>query len=85
MSASPFSHHAASCEPHTAPLIYTSPLLTPHTQHRLLSYRYEPNPAADVPRPAYIPRELHSQAGCVEIMYPEAGVARVWRVPRQDE
>ena len=44
--------------------------------------RYEPHPAADVPRPAYIPRELHAQAGCVEIMYPEAGLARVWRVPR---
>ena len=29
-----------------------------------------------------IPRELHAQAGCVEIMYPEAGLARVWRVPR---
>ena len=43
---------------------------------------YEPNPPAEVPRPSYIPRELHGQAGRVEIMYPDHGVARVWRVPR---
>ena len=42
----------------------------------------DPSPPVDVPRPHYIPRELHSQAGCVEIMYPDAGVARVWRVPK---
>lgn len=47
--------------------------------------RYEPNPAPEVPRPSYIPRALASDAGFVEIAYPETGVARVWRVPRQEE
>ena len=45
--------------------------------------RYEPNPSHELPRPAYIPAELHDQASYVEISYPDQGVARVWRVPRE--
>ena len=44
--------------------------------------RYEPSPPADIPRPGYIPANLRDQASYVEIEYPEQGVARVWRVPR---
>jgi len=44
--------------------------------------RYDPTPPSDLPRPAYIPPELHTVAELVEIDYPERGVARVWRVPR---
>ena len=66
----------------TAPVAPPSPRQLGFTRDGGVIMRYEPHPAADVPRPAYIPRELHAQAGCVEIMYPEAGLARVWRVPR---
>eukprot|EP00966_Prymnesium_polylepis_P263788 6094102-Prymnesium_polylepis.1 len=45
--------------------------------------RYEPTPPAEMPRPSYIPAESRAQASFVEIEYPERGVARVWRVPRQ--
>ncbi|CAE8635950.1 unnamed protein product, partial [Polarella glacialis] len=44
--------------------------------------RYEPRPPPELPRPPYIPRELHGVAELVEIDYPERGTARVWRVPR---
>jgi len=44
--------------------------------------RYEPHPPADLPRPAYIPAHQADQAELVEIMYPNAGMARVWRLPR---
>lgn len=45
--------------------------------------KYEPNPPGELPRPSYIPPELHDQASYVEISYPRQGVARVWRVPRE--
>jgi hypothetical protein len=35
-----------------------------------------------VPRPAYIPPELHCSAQYVEISYEGMGTARVWRIPR---
>ena len=38
--------------------------------------------AAQVPRPAYIPPELHGSAQYVEISYEGMGTARVWRIPR---
>jgi hypothetical protein len=44
--------------------------------------RFEPHPAPEIPRPSYIPSDLHQSASLVEIEYPEQGVARVWRVPR---
>lgn len=44
--------------------------------------RYDPAPPPELPRPAYIPPELHTVAELVEIDYPDRGVARVWRVPR---
>ena len=37
---------------------------------------------AQVPRPAYIPPELHGSAQYVEISYEGMGTARVWRIPR---
>ena len=80
-AAAAAAHEAAGGTP-DAPL---SPRSLGFTRDGGVILRYEPNPAPDVPRPSYIPRALHSQAGCVEIAYPEAGVARVWRVPRQDE
>ena len=45
--------------------------------------RFEPHPAPEIPRPSYISPELHESASLVEIEYPEQGVARVWRVPRE--
>jgi len=46
--------------------------------------RYQPHPPADLPRPSYIPEAMHHMAEFVEIQYPEHGVARIWRVPRDD-
>ena len=82
VAAAPAAAPSSSASLAAAPVAPLSPRQLGFTRDGGVIMRYEPNPAPDVPRPAYIPRELHSQAGCVEIMYPEAGVARVWRVPR---
>lgn len=44
--------------------------------------RYEPNPPAELARPSYIPSHQAHQAELVEILYPNHGFARVWRLPR---
>ena len=45
--------------------------------------KYEPHPPSELARPSYIPESLRDQASYVEISYPQQGVARVWRVPRE--
>mmetsp|Transcript_24626 Transcript_24626/g.78093 ORF Transcript_24626/g.78093 Transcript_24626/m.78093 type:complete len:218 (+) Transcript_24626:125-778(+) len=45
--------------------------------------RYDPHPPAALERPAYIPPHRAGHAELVEIAYPEHGVARVWRLPRE--
>lgn len=79
------------CRVDVRALLSASPTRQPPTPRQLgftrdggIIQRYEPNPPADLPRPSYIPRRRASQAEMVEIMYPDYGVARVWRLPRED-
>lgn len=44
--------------------------------------RYEANPPASWPRPAYIPTHLAHLAQYLEVSYVGQGSARIWRVPR---
>jgi hypothetical protein len=45
--------------------------------------RYDPHPPAELPRPSYIPPHQAGRAELVEIFYPNHGMARVWRLPRE--
>merc|ERR1712217_346357 len=72
----------ASPSPATTEIL-TSPRAFGYTRDGGVISRYEPHPPPEVPRPHYIPPELHSAAEIVEIDYPDRGTARVWRVPRQ--
>lgn len=66
--------------PRQAPM---SPRAYGYTRDGGIIMSYVPRPPLDLPRPAYIDRELHGVAELVEINYPERGTARVWRVPRR--
>eukprot|EP00962_Isochrysis_galbana_P016848 scaffold4839_cov136-Isochrysis_galbana.AAC.3 len=64
-----------------------APPLTPRqlgfTRDGGMIQRYDPNPPAELQRPAYIPPHQANRAELVEILYPNHGVARVWRLPRE--
>ncbi|CAE7415954.1 unnamed protein product [Symbiodinium necroappetens] len=59
-----------------------SPRAFGYTRDGGVILRYDPRPPPELPRPLYIPFDLHHAAELVEIQYPERGTARVWRVPR---
>eukprot|EP00439_Symbiodinium_sp_Y106_P034652 s6778_g4.t1 len=59
-----------------------SPRAFGYTRDGGVILRYDPRPPPELPRPLYIPFDLHHAAELVEIQYPDRGTARVWRVPR---
>mmetsp|Transcript_43999 Transcript_43999/g.82212 ORF Transcript_43999/g.82212 Transcript_43999/m.82212 type:complete len:222 (+) Transcript_43999:43-708(+) len=75
-------HHARVEAPSAASGSQDSPRAFGYTRDGGVILRYDPRPPPELPRPMYIPRDLHHQAELVEIEYPDRGTARVWRVPR---
>lgn len=59
-----------------------TPRMLGYTRDGGVVQRYEPHPPAEMQRPAYVPANLRDQASYVEVAYPEQGIARIWRVPR---
>mmetsp|Transcript_31869 Transcript_31869/g.100038 ORF Transcript_31869/g.100038 Transcript_31869/m.100038 type:complete len:138 (+) Transcript_31869:180-593(+) len=78
---------ATSCLP--VPRVYLTvpyrapPRISPYLAIPPHICRYDPHPPAALERPAYIPPHRAGHAELVEIAYPEHGVARVWRLPRE--